>query len=99
MELNEAMAGPAFDEGKKKCPAAPHSPKGFTGKPKGEKSVPQLRSAMKKGKSTRQWNQTDTTAGNEKFEKAENLDADKQAEPDFGDDCITIAGEDYPLSI
>jgi hypothetical protein len=27
------------------------------------------------------------------------MDADKQAEPDFGDDCITIAGVDYPLSI
>src|SRR5262245_57617934 len=99
MELNEKTATAAFSESTTKCPMEPHTQKGFTGKKMGEKRVAKLRSAMKAGRSTRQWEQTDFTKGNEKFQKTENLDADVQPEPDYGDDCITIADEDYPLSI
>ncbi len=99
MELSEPVAISLFSDTNDKCPMEPHSKKGFTGKAKGTKSVAELRKAMTKGKSTRQWKQTDTTKGNEKFEKAEHLDGPKEPEPDYGEDCITIAGIDYPLSI
>ncbi|WP_437833867.1 AHH domain-containing protein [Sorangium sp. So ce1153] len=102
MEIGETTAFATFADGDA-CPMEPHSDsKGFDGKKKGAKSVPQLREAMKTGRSTRMWTQS-----GENFQKSENKDKNlERPEPDKGNSPldegkapISICDQNYPLSI
>lgn len=94
-QLGEAVAKIAFSSSTEKCPMEPHEKaKTLTGKAPEVKSVPELRKAMKDGKSTRQWKQN-----GDDFEKAEHFDAEKVPQPEYDEKPIKIAGVKYPLSI
>ncbi len=83
MQINENTAvGAFFTDDKNQCPFAPHQNDEFIKQTKrpNEKSVEELRKAMKKGISTRKWKQIDSGA-TPKFEEVTNQDATKELRP------------------
>lgn len=94
-QIGEAVAIEAFSESGKTCPMEPHKKKKtLTGKAIEVKSVKDLRKAMKKGMSTRQWKQN-----GDDFVEAKHFDAEKKTPPKYDKKPIEIAGKKYPLSI